>query len=92
MTAAKIFEKTISKVMGEETKLNLNAFKIQNKLQLKLKTYLILLQAMKLLQEKTPEATLKAMKELAELAKEIPAAMTECKATYNDLMHLIAAI
>ena len=30
MTAAKIFEKTISKVMGEETKLNLNAFKIQN--------------------------------------------------------------
>jgi len=32
------------------------------------------------------------MKELAELAKEIPAAMTECKATYNDLMHLIAAI
>ena len=26
--AAKIFEKTISKVMGEETKLNLNAFKL----------------------------------------------------------------
>ena len=32
------------------------------------------------------------MKELAELAKEIPAAMTECKATLGDLKHLIAAI
>ena len=32
------------------------------------------------------------MKELAELAKEIPIAMTECKGTEGDLKHLIAAI
>jgi len=32
------------------------------------------------------------LKELANIAKEIPLDMTECKAAYSDLIHLIAAI